>query len=84
MNSLDFSKDLLNFIDNSPLNYFAVANAKDILSKNGFKELKENNRFCLFNNEREEILYKGSDSCQKSTPKVQMWLSVLFTSLCDL
>ena len=45
MNSLDFSKDLLNFIDNSPLNYFAVANAKDILSKNGFKELKEDNRW---------------------------------------
>ena len=45
MNSLDFSKDLLNFIDNSPLNYFAVANAKDILSKNGFKELKENKRW---------------------------------------
>lgn len=45
MNSLDFSKDLLNFIDNSPLNYFAVTNAKDILSKNGFKELKENNRW---------------------------------------
>ena len=45
MNSLEFSKDLIKFIDNSPLNYFAVANAKDILSKNGFKELSENKRW---------------------------------------
>lgn len=45
MNSLEFSKDLIKFIDNSPLNYFAVANAKDILSKNGFKELNENKRW---------------------------------------
>lgn len=45
MNSLEFSKDLIKFIDSSPLNYFAVANAKDILSKNGFKELSENKRW---------------------------------------
>lgn len=45
MNSLEFSKDLIKFIDNSPLNYFTVANAKDILSKNGFKELSENKRW---------------------------------------
>lgn len=38
---LDFSKDLINFIDASPLNYFAVKNAGEILEANGFKKLGE-------------------------------------------
>lgn len=41
MNSIDFSKDLINFIDRSPLNYFAVKNASEILEKNGFKKVRE-------------------------------------------
>lgn len=41
MNSIDFSKDLINFIDASPLNYFAVKNAGEILEANGFKKLRE-------------------------------------------
>lgn len=45
MNSLEFCKDLINFIDRSPLNYFAVENAKKILNENGFKELKENEKW---------------------------------------
>ncbi len=45
MNSLEFSKDLIKFIDESPLNYFAVANAKNILTANGYKELKENEKW---------------------------------------
>lgn len=45
MNSLEFSKDLIKFIDESPLNYFAVANAKKILTANGYKELKENEKW---------------------------------------
>lgn len=38
---IDFSKDLINFIDKSPLNYFAVKEASKILEDNGFKELSE-------------------------------------------
>ena len=45
MNSLEFCKDLINFIDESPLNYFAVKNAKNILKEYGFSELKENERW---------------------------------------
>ena len=45
MNSLEFSKDLIKFIDESPLNYFAVANAKKILIANSYKELKENEKW---------------------------------------
>lgn len=41
MNSIDFSKDLINFIDRSPLNYFAVKNASEILEENGFKKVRE-------------------------------------------
>ncbi|MFO3717610.1 M18 family aminopeptidase [Anaerococcus sp. ENR1011] len=52
MNSLEFSKDLIKFIDNSPLNYFAVANAKNILLKNGFKELSENTRWEIEKNDK--------------------------------
>lgn len=39
--SIDFSKDLINFIDRSPLNYFAVKNASEILEENGFKKVRE-------------------------------------------
>lgn len=38
---IDFSKDLIKFIDASPLNYFAVKNTSEILEANGFKKLKE-------------------------------------------
>lgn len=41
MNSIEFSKDLISFIDASPLNYFAVKNASEILEDNGFKKLRE-------------------------------------------
>lgn len=41
MNSIEFSKDLISFIDASPLNYFAVKNAGEILEDNGFKKLRE-------------------------------------------
>ncbi len=41
MNSIEFSKDLISFIDASPLNYFAVKNASEILEENGFKKLRE-------------------------------------------
>ena len=50
MNSLEFSKDLIKFIDDSPLNYFAVKNASDILEENGFKKLLENERWELEDN----------------------------------
>lgn len=42
MKSLEFTKDLIEFIDKSPLNYFAVKNAKSLLEEAGFSELKEN------------------------------------------
>ena len=50
MKSLEFSKDLLEFIDASPLNYFAVKNASNILEENGFKKLLENERWDLKEN----------------------------------
>lgn len=45
MNNLEFCKDLINFIDASPLNYFAVKNAEEILKDHGFEELKENKKW---------------------------------------
>lgn len=52
MNSIEFSKDLIKFIDASPLNYFAVANTKDILKSNAFIELKENERWEIERNSK--------------------------------
>ena len=37
----EFSEDLIKFIDASPLNYFAVKNASEILEGAGFKRLSE-------------------------------------------
>ena len=50
MNSLEFSKDLIKFIDESPLNYFAVANAKERLKEAGFSELFENQKWEIKSN----------------------------------
>lgn len=47
MNSLEFIKDLIKFIDASPLNYFAVKNAEEILSKAGYTKLNENEKWDL-------------------------------------
>lgn len=47
MNSLEFTKDLIKFIDRSPLNYFAVKNAEVILKEHGYKKLEENERWDL-------------------------------------
>ena len=52
MNSLEFSKDLIEFIDASPLNYFAVKNASSILEENGFRKLLENERWELQENSK--------------------------------
>lgn len=41
MNKLNLAKDLINFIDESPSNYFACINSKNLLLKNGFIELLE-------------------------------------------
>ena len=44
---IDFSKDLIKFIDASPLNYFAVKNSSEILEENGFKKLREDEKWDL-------------------------------------
>lgn len=47
MKSLEFVKDLIRFIDASPLNYFAVENSKKILLENNFKQLDETEKWSL-------------------------------------
>ncbi len=42
---LDFAKDLIEFIHQSPTNYHLVANVKDILLENGFKNLSLRERW---------------------------------------
>lgn len=47
MENLNIIKDLLEFIDKSPINYFAVENSKNLLKKNNFIELKEGEKWKL-------------------------------------
>lgn len=47
MKSLEFVKDLIEFIDASPLNYFAVENSKSLLLENSFKQLDETEKWSL-------------------------------------
>ncbi len=51
-NKLDFAKDLINFIDDSPTNFHLVENVKNILLKNDFKELKATERWNIEKGEK--------------------------------
>ncbi|WP_243342786.1 hypothetical protein [Anaerococcus sp. AGMB09787] len=41
MKKEDFIKDLIGFIDQSPVSYYAIKNAADFLEENGYEELRE-------------------------------------------
>lgn len=47
MNTKEIINDLIEFIDNSPVNYFAVKNSIELLEKNDFKKLEENEKWKL-------------------------------------
>ena len=44
MNRKQIINDLIEFIDKSPVNYFAVKNSIELLEKNNFKKLEENEK----------------------------------------
>lgn len=47
MNEKNFAKDLIEFIYNSPTSFHAVKTSKELLSANGFEELKLNEKWNL-------------------------------------
>ncbi len=47
MDKINLAKSLINYIDESPSNYFATLNAKNIMLKNGFVELFEEDKWEL-------------------------------------
>lgn len=47
MNKQNFAKQLIKFIDESPSNYFACINSKNLLLENGFTELLESDTWKL-------------------------------------
>ncbi|WP_276877180.1 M18 family aminopeptidase, partial [Anaerococcus hydrogenalis] len=47
MKTNEIINDLMEFIDNSPINYFAVKNSIELLEKNDFKKLEENEKWKL-------------------------------------
>lgn len=52
MKKLDFAKDLINFIDESPTNFHLVENVKNILLENDFRELKPTERWDIEKNKK--------------------------------
>ena len=52
MKKLEEIKELLGFIEKSPTAFHAVANAADLLTKSGFSELKENEKWTVEPNGR--------------------------------
>ena len=47
MENINFAKDLIEFIYDSPTSFHAIATSKALLDKNGFKELKMNEKWRL-------------------------------------
>lgn len=47
MKTNEIINDLMEFIDNSPINYFAVKNSIELLEKNDFRKLEENEKWKL-------------------------------------
>lgn len=47
MKTKEIINDLIEFIDNSPINYFAVKNSIELLEKNDFRKLEENEKWKL-------------------------------------
>lgn len=47
MNKIELTKDLIKFIDASPVSYYAVENAREILRAKGYRELKEKDKWEL-------------------------------------
>jgi aspartyl aminopeptidase len=45
--AIELAQDLLTFIDNSPVSYFAVKNITDILDKDGYQALDEGQKWSL-------------------------------------
>jgi len=56
----NFAKDLLNYIYSSPTSFHAVKTSKELLNKNGFKELKLNEKWSLKVNEKYYVTKNSS------------------------
>lgn len=60
MEKLDFIKDLLKFIDDSPCNFYAISNAVERLERSGYERLYENERWNLKQNGKYFVTRGGS------------------------
>ena len=60
METKNFAKDLLNYIYSSPTSFHTVRTSKELLNKNGFKELKINEKWNLKVNEKYYITKNSS------------------------
>ena len=58
--TLSFGYELIDFINNSPVSFFAVQNVKELLIKGGYQELFENKPFSLMKGDK--VFFTRNDS----------------------
>ena len=57
---VELGYELVNFIDKSPVSFFAINNVKDFLLSHGYKELKENKPFVINKGDKVFFIRNGS------------------------
>ena len=58
--NVEFVKEVIDFLDKSPVNFIAVDNLKKMLAKNGFKELKETEDWAIETGGKYYVTRNGS------------------------
>ena len=57
---VELGYELVNFINKSPVSFFAINNVKELLLSNGYKELKENKSFGISKGDKVFFIRNGS------------------------
>ena len=60
MNASEFAKEIIEFLDKSPVNFIAVDNLKKMLAENGFTELKETDDWSIEESGKYYVTRNGS------------------------
>lgn len=66
---IDFSKELMEFIDESPSAFHVTANFAEMLKKNGYSQLNEQDKWNLLPGEKYYVTRNGSSIIAFCIPK---------------
>ena len=67
--SLEYTKEVIEFLDKSPVNFIAVDNLKKMLAENGFSELKETDEWTVKAGGKYYVTRNGSAVIAFCVPK---------------